>query len=909
MFQRIITKCQHRPLTSLARVQENQWKNALQKLSRDEWHSVLTDGRALGLATHLHKDENYAQVVAKYPELLEPTLNTLVQGIHAQFPDSLPAQQERLSSILSTMAEITSNHKMSKAAAYVITSCAAENPTQAMILYKSLYATAKDKAAPAGTFHYLFTSLAKHQHVDEAFQLLEFAKVNKIKPRSDHLGFALYHLNQHLHASELVPSFLKLTIDLLSSLKFDANLRFWRQSFTVATTTKDPELVLELYKTMRAKKMKPDANIIAMLLHYFHPSQVYMDSCESLQLIYRDLIASNLDSQEVYELALNCATYLRNNNFVQEILNDIKQSQYSMTAPMYNAALNTLTRSSDDADHNLALDLYAQMNQAQVSPTKGTLTALVRLFSSSREKLVQVLDELSPLFVNVMVTSPVTDSKTHCAYVAIYNLIRHEKDTVTAQKVVKTLKGLPFETPMIERIIFGAQQSNEYKLASDWILHFGPNHDLSDNIYERWFTGAAKAQASLAKAAVIFEQWHRYGRVSLEQFEQVIYALCQRQEVLQAFEIYDFLEIPPNEKICITLMKALYEDSQNKQRVVDESYKDFFYIAVERKEANLSMFRSAMNVAMASNDVEFMREIIESTVLNDAVELDLLAYNKALCGCAQHQELHELGLQVFDHMHTHDVKVNELTMMACMKMAKSFPASSPTFDLLENFRQLDQWPTIKVYTAFLEILAQNEKWADCELLLQVLVAQNVELDLKAATLFGCVFAQQCKQDELIKLVKTMRDKGIKPDALFLRDILARLGTHLDVDMCLDFCKQVLSVARCQEYYFSMIELALQHGLLDRALNLVIQMECDGFTVNSAIVLDIVEKTTSNREMDKLISVFAQLNDGEVSREEPFDEIVFDTLLQKATDMKVKPGMSLRFIQRQAKAHGYNIVHE
>ncbi|OQR92046.1 hypothetical protein THRCLA_08805 [Thraustotheca clavata] len=179
----------------------------------------------------------------------------------------------------------------------------------------------------------------------------------------------------------------------------------------------------------------------------------------------------------------------------------------------------------------------------------------------------------------------------------------------------------------------------------------------------------------------------------------------------------------------------------------------------------------------------------------------------------------------------------------------------------------------------------------------LVTAQIVELDLKAATLFGCVFAQQCKQDELIKL-------ELKPDALFLCEILARLGTRLDVDMCLEFCKQVLYVARCQG-----CEPLLLQRLLDRALNLVIEMECDGYTVDSAIVLDIVEKTSLNREMDKLISVFAQLNDGKVLRNEPFDEIVFNTLLQKATDMKVKPGMSLRFIQRQAKTHGYNIIQE
>ncbi|KDO16716.1 hypothetical protein SPRG_17790, partial [Saprolegnia parasitica CBS 223.65] len=79
----------------------------------------------------------------------------------------------------------------------------------------------------------------------------------------------------------------------------------------------------------------------------------------------------------------------------------------------------------------------------------------------------------------------------------------------------------------------------------------------------------------------------------------------------------------------------------------------------------------------------------------------------------------------------------------------------------------------------------------------MLQEQGVPLDLKAATLFGCVLAQQCRTDELLKLIAHMQENGIEPDALFLRDILARLYRHYDVDKCLDFCKHVLSVARCQ----------------------------------------------------------------------------------------------------------------
>ncbi|OQR83301.1 hypothetical protein ACHHYP_14865 [Achlya hypogyna] len=894
---------------------DSQWPRALAELSTTQWQELLAHAPAhSGFAAQLHKPgaSSYVHLASKSPELLEPLLRVMITGVHATHPESPEAQEAYLVDVLRRMATLTSDAKMVRASSFVATSIAPTNPTQASLLFRASFLASKDKAGPSGAFHFLFTTLTKHDHMEEAHRLLAFAKDHRIKPRSDHLGYVLHQL-QRTRASA-IPSFLELTLDVLGRFKLETNFRFWHQSLSSATAVEATPLVLQLYEVMRSKRIKPRPEISLLLLEYFHPRHDRTADTDAFARIYDDAVAVGTASPAIFGTALDATVLTKDSAFVQRVLADMAAANCTMDAALYNAALRALAQSDDAADAETASKLFGRMEAAGVPPTTSTVTALAKLHRRSPETLRACMERLAPAFAGTMASGPISDPASHCAHIAINNLVRFEKDPAAAASLLSALQAddrWRLDAFMVDRIIRSLLHAREFALATEWLLAFGATHDVGRSVYEAWFAISHQAKASLAQAPAVFAQWRRSMELTVDDYGLAIYALCQRQDLAAALDIYSQLEGPPSEKICVALMKALHQEQAQVKRTrhqrVDDGFKRFFRIAIAQHEARAPTFHAALNLATAAHDADFVAEVIDATVIDrpaDAWRLDLPAYNKALCACAAHSELHTLGLQVYERMHAEQIAPDELTMMACVKMAKSFPASAATFGLLEDFRRLDRWPTIKVYTAFLEILAQNEQWADCDLLLQVLEAQGVALDLKAATLFGCVFAQQRKQTALLELVAHMHAKGIAPDALFLREILARLAVHWDIDMRLEFCKQVLTVARSQVYYLSTIELCLSQNLLDRALNLVVQMECDGFTVDAAVLVDVIDRAASTRDMEKVVSVVAQLMDGDVAREVPFGPEVLSVLLRKCAAMQIKTGTSLQFIRRQAAALGY-----
>ncbi|EQC28037.1 hypothetical protein SDRG_14133 [Saprolegnia diclina VS20] len=903
---------QSRPTSALA-TDDRKWQQALETYSEQQWRSVLADEH---LAPALHKPgvTSYVHLANKHPGLLEPLLSAVVSGVHAQHPHSMADQEAYLVTVLQTMASYSGEPKLTRATSFVMAALAPTKPAQATLLFRASYRAATHKSGPAGAFHYLLTALTKHQHMDEAYQLLTFASNERIKPRADHISVVLHCLGRADEAkgAALVPSFLRLTLELLSRLKLETSPRFWLQSITSATSTDNTSLALQVYDAMRSKRIKPRPDAAHVLLEYLHPRNGAVDAATSFVRIYKDVVDARATSPAIFLVALDAAATMQDAALVRTILADVDAAEMPMGHGLLNAALRALAITTDDGTHaDVATELEGRLIAAGFKPTHATLSAIVRLHRHSLNDLYTTLTALAPAF-SVPTHQNVTDPASHVAYLGLVHWIRYENGGRAASDALETLLKSPhwhFDAFMRDRLVHTFVLAHQFELAAHYMLAH-TDAPLHRDVYASWFSTAFAANAPLHAAVDVFKAWQATGSVTLEDFGDVIYYLCQRQDLTSALDVFELLHEPPTEKICVALMKALHAEQSS--ACIDSSFKDFFRLAVARGDAKAPAFHSALNLAVTSADEAFVREILETTVLSYTVDdtptwrLDQAAYNKALYACAAHPNLHALGLRVFDHMHQHRVDINELTMMACAKMAKSFPASSATLKLLADFKELNQWPTIEVYTVILGILAQHRQWVDCDVLFSMLQEQDVALDLKATTLFGCVLAQQCRTDELLTLIAQMEQRGIEPDALFLREILARLYKHYDVDKCLDFCKHVLSVARCQVYYHSMIELALRHGLLDRALNLVIQMECDGFTIHAHVLLDIIHRVTTMQELEKLISVFAQLNDGDVDRDVPFEASVFDALLEKCDAMQIKSSVALRFIERHATALGYTV---
>ncbi|KDO16715.1 hypothetical protein SPRG_17789 [Saprolegnia parasitica CBS 223.65] len=530
--------------------------------------------------------------------------------------------------------------------------------------------------------------------MDEAYQLLT-VRVGRADEAS---------------GADMVPSFLRLTLELLSRLKLETSPRFWLQSITSATSIDNMSLALQVYDAMRAKCIKPRPDAAHVLLEYLHPRNGATDASSSFVRIYKDVVEARATSPAIFLLALDAAAYMQDAALVKTILHDVDAADVAMGHGLLNAALRALASTNNDGTHaQVATELTARMIAAEIKPTHATLSAIVRLHAHSLNDLHTPLTALAPAFS--MPTHPtVTDPASHVACLGLVHWIRYENGGRAASDVLTALLASPtwhVDAVVRDRVVHALVLAHEFELAAHWMLTDAP---LRHDVYASWFSTAFSANAPLTSAVDVFKAWQATGSVTLHDFGDVIYYLCQRQDLTSALDVFELLHEPPTEKICVALMKALH--SEQTRASIDSSFKDFFRLAVARGDAKAPAFHSALNLAVTSADEGFVREILEAMVLSYTVDdtptwrLDQAAYNKALYACATHPNLHALGLRVFEHMHQcvdatsfsrpmdnlsllfrHRVEINELTMMACAKMAKSFPASSATLKLLADFKE------------------------------------------------------------------------------------------------------------------------------------------------------------------------------------------------------------------------------
>ncbi|RHY16663.1 hypothetical protein DYB36_009874 [Aphanomyces astaci] len=318
----------------------------------------------------------------------------------------------------------------------------------------------------------------------------------------------------------------------------------------------------------------------------------------------------------------------------------------------------------------------------------------------------------------------------------------------------------------------------------------------------------------------------------------------------------------------------------------NHDFASFFYSELYPKEARkakrlghgpppMAVLQSALFVASQRKKHGMVRDVLELLMTLPPSEWNASVYRNALYCCAQASmgELSDTGLELIEWF------------MTDRYVRGNIPVG------------------LMAYTVMMEAhLQANAPSSYGHMVVEMMDAQNIRMDLKFATVYALLLVQNHDIPKLLHLIRSMvvDEPHIEPDLYFFSALLTMVAHQAGMDGCFELVASVTSIRHFEALYLALIQVGLTKGVLERVCNVVMQMECEGFAMSSAGLVQVIQAVSSNREMDKVVSIVAQMVAGVM----PFDETVFSALWTQLDKYSCANKVSLKFIQQQATSQGF-----
>ncbi|KAF0711420.1 hypothetical protein AaE_012220 [Aphanomyces astaci] len=339
----------------------------------------------------------------------------------------------------------------------------------------------------------------------------------------------------------------------------------------------------------------------------------------------------------------------------------------------------------------------------------------------------------------------------------------------------------------------------------------------------------------------------------------------------------------------------------------NHDFASFFYSELYPKEARkakrlghgpppMAVLQSALFVASQRKKHGMVRDVLELLMTLPPSEWNASVYRNALYCCAQASmgELSDTGLELIEWFMTDRLPFDpdEFSLFDSMRIAKH-SSMDDQYALLHAYSERNRWPGLMAYTVMMEAhLQANAPSSYGHMVVEMMDAQNIRMDLKFATVYALLLVQNHDIPKLLHLIRSMvvDEPHIEPDLYFFSALLTMVAHQAGMDGCFELVASVTSIRHFE-------------GVLERVCNVVMQMECEGFAMSSAGLVQVIQAVSSNREMDKVVSIVAQMVAGG-PRVMPFDETVFSALWTQLDKYSCANKVSLKFIQQQATSQGF-----
>ncbi|RHY20366.1 hypothetical protein DYB32_010041, partial [Aphanomyces invadans] len=625
---------------------------------------------------------------------------------------------------------------------------------------------------------------------------------------------------------------------------------------------------------------------------------------------------------------------------------------------------------STRVDFPLAQALGHLMHRSGIVANRGSLVALLRA-SDDKLAVLQVNNAAEAIartvprkhkHVNVEV-----DTLSYAAHVAIVDLIK-SGDVRTASDVrdavLASSSGPAAFSPALVRsqracteviylflqwqtmVLSLMHHKGSFDFAIDWMrvaeAHVQSTHVplFADYVFSTWFTLAMKHRKLVANtddAPFVLAQWRRQLPTSIRQddvkrFDLAITTCCHANDIATATDLWHDMVAAfgaPSANAASAMLQAM--DRLNKD------FEPFFYSELYSGEVNsrhmppMSVLQAALFAASHRKKHKMVRDVIDLLMKIPPSQWNAAVYRNALYCCAESSvgELVEIGLELIEWFITERLAASHATPFTSLINTRRLPFDPDEYSLFDSLRiakqsppddqyailhaysERNRWPNLMAYTMMMEAHLQAKAPSSYgNMVVDMMAAQQIPMDLKFATVYALLLLQNHNHVKLLDLIRTMvHDANVPPDEYFFHALLTTVADQSDIDGCFELVASITSIGHFE-------------GVLERVCNVVVQMECEGFAISSTALVKVIDAVRSNREMEKVVSIVAQLVGGgkrEIvssalicvnlggagPRTIPFDATVFAALWTQLARFQCANKVSLKYLHQHAAAHGFD----
>jgi pentatricopeptide repeat protein len=410
-----------------------------------------------------------------------------------------------------------------------------------------------------------------------------------------------------------------------------------------------------------------------------------------------------------------------------------------------------------------------------------------------------------------------------------------------------------------------------------------------------------------------FEKLHHHedmtGPHSKKLLGAILRSLMEKNQfnrVLRCFKNFVDAGVVPDENIYVYVLQSClklgkyYDFRQIYRRMVQQ----------DRLVDSVAGFAIATRYCNITNDVKFLeKEVLEEGLYltGDKIpkKMSHVAYNDALLCLARCGTL-DSATRLFDFMSVHvsTMEMDEVTMVAMVESYRN-QSLEEIFELLDIFIEKGMHPTLEVYTSLLAICSSRRLVEDAQAVYQMILQQGFEPDIKVYTPLVFIYASRCDVAGIVKLLHEMKERQIEMDEQFFQYMFTALNDSAGADACFLLFRE-MRVAQGFDFpknlYLALIDIGTKSGFIERTLSMAYNMECEGFALPSAKMLELIKKTKSAVEAKHLVKTFELLHQGNKMMREPFDKSVYDAVKELLLRLSMQDEAShiQRMIERKKR---------
>ncbi|KAH9090590.1 hypothetical protein Ae201684P_014388 [Aphanomyces euteiches] len=896
---------------------ENAWRDALGPAFRQDHSELAKYLQQDGPSSHFH-------LLRRHPSLAPHVLGLLVDSTKA-FPYVDPLHRDMdIIKVLRQMSLAIGKDEMMRAAKKVIhQNCV--NPkaaTSVPCLFRS-YCASIDSIS-ASQLHDVLLHLVDHRLMPQILELIRFATLNRTPIDVWTRIFRVFLQPDFDRGSVTVNEVMKAFFAHFEAWPFNVTSTMTQELLRAAAEHGEHDTAIECYDWIKAR---PSIRITSIMSGYMMTLVRPVEGnphgdMERFKQYYADAIASRGTEQDsaLIAMAVNSAAGMRDLQFLRQILHDIDWKL--LDCGMINVAMDAFVASPEPQDHVLFADLVdflVDSKDESLAPNRRTLMLALRAAGSepiasgrSPSAEVTALQQIGPFVASTVSKMSAVDDLAHVGHIAVVDVL-NDSDVKTARRVRDAVRAASaFDRSMWQRMLAALVHNKDtFKDAMEWLLVCADDGiTLKDGVYLSWFTRAMQIPKSTFQAINVLQQWLREPKRSTptdQAFQLAIVACCKADNEETARSVWNLMAehgVTPT-AIATSAMLNLYD--RNGHDVAE-----FFRTELLERHptaVTLPVLQSALFLSTQGErqNQTFVRSLLELLEDVPPAQWNKKIYRKALMCCANDAVMTDVGLAFIEMFLANKLPFlpDSNCLFDSLRLARR-QSTELQYTLLHAYSERNEWPTLVMYTLMLESqLYIKAPTSQANMILDMMEAQNVKMDVKFATVYALLLSQNHNLDELVRLYAVLMTDGPTPDDVFFKTVFAKVVKETDIDRGFDLMGSMLTIKHCAGVYLGLIHVGLEKGLVERVCNVVIQMECDGFAVDSTTILQVINAVTSSREMEKVVSILAQMLAD--SREKAFDPEVFAVLGRQIARFGCANKMSLKYIQSQADAQGCPMV--